>query len=339
MRNIRESITLNAVQQAAYDLLQADARFVYTLCHIAANAKNVKSNYILMCQPYIGIFTDGAEQWCKKVGVDAPQFTTEEKKYYSQLRLSHKLFELPYTDYYSALISKLDESDKYFYSIRSNLEKIIGYYNIGTDFCYGEFCGNTALCALYTPVSTLGNKNIGPWIKEMSVISGKLAASLGCTNFPPYAYSNHIRATYKDYHFFENCPVSDKSEFGFLLFSVLCSINFVTVFIEKFFVDEIPQKFKFAYLQYYYLCGFVEEINNANGTHFSINDSLKNQNFRNCLSHYGLGQFMSEADLKPNDALRGLTDKAFGLDYSSAKKMLYQNLNDFAQQIKERIGC
>ena len=70
---------LNAVQKAAYELIQADARFLYTLTVIQRNAKNISSNYIMMCQPYIGLFTDGAEQWCKKLGLGAPKFTDTEK--------------------------------------------------------------------------------------------------------------------------------------------------------------------------------------------------------------------------------------------------------------------
>lgn len=53
----------------------------------------------MMCQPYIGIFVDGAEQWCKKVGLVPPSFTAEEKVYYTALRQGHKLFEKKYLDY------------------------------------------------------------------------------------------------------------------------------------------------------------------------------------------------------------------------------------------------
>ena len=169
---------LNAVQKAAYELIQADARFLYTLTVIQRNAKNINSNYILMSQPYIGLFADGTEQWCQKLGLDAPQFADTEKTYYTALRQSHKLYELPYSNYLSALMMKFKESDNYFYKIRRLREKLFGYYNVGTDLCNGHFCGNTILCALYTPVDTLNNKKIGPWIKDISMVSGKLAGFL-----------------------------------------------------------------------------------------------------------------------------------------------------------------
>ena len=53
---------LSIVQKAAYELIQSDARFLYSLVNIQKNAKNINSNYIMMSQPYSGIFTDGAEK-------------------------------------------------------------------------------------------------------------------------------------------------------------------------------------------------------------------------------------------------------------------------------------
>lgn len=41
-------IVLNPVQKAAYELIQADARFLYTLTVIQRNAKNISGNYIMM---------------------------------------------------------------------------------------------------------------------------------------------------------------------------------------------------------------------------------------------------------------------------------------------------
>lgn len=72
-------MTFNKVQAAAFDLIQSDARFLYTLTDIRQKARNINSNYIMMCQPYIGIFADGAEQWCKKLKLEAPAFNQREK--------------------------------------------------------------------------------------------------------------------------------------------------------------------------------------------------------------------------------------------------------------------
>ncbi len=181
---------LNKVQTAAYELIQSDARFLYTLIDIDHSAKNIRSNYIMMCQPYIGVFADGAEQWCKKVGLDAPSFNEKEKSYYSLLRQGHKLLEKTYVEYADLLIKKLEESDRHFYSIRRLREKIFGYYNVGTDLCNGSYCGNTILCAVHTPISILGNQDAGATIRNLSVVAGKLAAFFGCKLFPIYQYDD-----------------------------------------------------------------------------------------------------------------------------------------------------
>ena len=130
---------LNKVQKAAFDLIQSDARFIYTLFDMQYNAKNIDSNYIAMSMPYIGVFTDGAEQWCNKIGLkNAPRFNGEEKEYYVKLRQAHKLYEMSHKEYEKLLLDKFQESDKYFHNIRSLLEKVIGYYNVGADYCNGE---------------------------------------------------------------------------------------------------------------------------------------------------------------------------------------------------------
>ena len=51
---------MNIVQNAAYGLIQSDARFVYTLTEISKNVKTHYNNFMLMNMPYLGIFADGS---------------------------------------------------------------------------------------------------------------------------------------------------------------------------------------------------------------------------------------------------------------------------------------
>lgn len=330
---------LNTIQEVAYELIQSDARFIFSLTHILKNAKNIRSNYILMCQPYIGLFAHGAEQWCKKVGFDkSPVFNMKEKEYYTLLRQGHKLFDMKYDDFARLLMKEFQISDDHFYRIRGIYEKIFGYYNVGTDLCNGRYCGNTLLCATYSPFSCYEDRGVGENIRDLSIIAGKLSAFFDCNHYPIYKYDDRINTViYKDYHFYENCPLKLKNELGLVLFSTICSINYVTIFIESYFTEEIPQKFKFAYLQYYYLCNFIDEINKKFNTNFFIDKSLMNREFRNCLAHYGLGQFLNEEDIVDDDLLKGLTIKAFGLDYSKSKKQLFDCLSNIDEQISEYI--
>ena len=64
---------------------------------------------------------------------------------------------------------------------------------------------------------------------------------------------------------------------------------------------------------------------------------MKDRNFRNCLAHYGLGQYLSESDLIDDDVLKGLTNKAFNINYSDAKEKLYFYLIELINQIKAEI--
>ncbi len=65
----------------------------------------------MMCQPYIGVFADGAEQCCKKLGFKAPSFDEREKEYYSALRQGHKLLEKTSLEYATLLMDKFTESE------------------------------------------------------------------------------------------------------------------------------------------------------------------------------------------------------------------------------------
>lgn len=327
---------LNLVQKSSFSLIQSDARFLYTLTNIQTNASNVDNNYILMALPYVGIFADGARQWCQKIGLWTPEFTNEEEQFYTDLRNGHKLFETTFIQFRDKLRGKFNESNNYFYRNRSLLEKLIGYNNVGADLYNGYFCGNTILCAMYIPIDVF-NRGKSSWIRDVSVVAGQLAAYFGCKDFPPYSYRTGEAATYKDYHFFNKSPLKNASFDSFCLFSILCSINYVTKFIEDFFIEEVIQKFKLAYLQYYYLCDLTKSINDHSNYILVMDRSLYSRSFRNCLAHYGLGQFMLENDIISDDPLKGLTMKAFGKDYHSIKKQLYGCLNGLVDQISSII--
>lgn len=328
---------MNKVQKTAYELIKSDAMFLYSLIDISKNAKNISSNYICMSLPFIGLFADGAEQWCKKMRLNTPRFNQTEKVFYTQLRQAHKLFEKNYEDYTTMLFKKLTESEDYFYGIRSLIEKILGYYNVGTDLCNNEFCGNTILCSMYIPINILGNEGVGSWIRDMSIVAGKLGAFFCGEEFQMYRYNDNLIVRSVDYHFYKNSPLKMNDDFGFLLFSILCSINYAIEFIENYFIDEIPQKFKFAYLQYYYLCDFIKELNSRKNTNFYLDDCLYDRNFRNCIAHYGLGQYINESEIISDDILKGLTNKAFGKDYLTTKKELFEILKSLTKQIRKKV--
>lgn len=324
---------LGKVQKVAYSLMREDARFLFSIVDLNKNGCYLDDNYICMSLPYIGMFADGAEQWCRKVGLRVPRFSAEEKVYYSYLRASIKALERGYDDYLGSLKEILQKSDKYFKEIRLINQE--AYFNIGTDLFMNKYCGNTVLCASYIPFDCF-QEEIGPKLRDISVIAGKIAASLECDRFASYRHSDNT-ASYRDYHFYSNSPLKLNNEIGLLLFSIMCSVNYAIVFIENFYLDEIPQKFKFAYLQYYYLCEFMPQIKKKTGIDVEMDSSLMNRDFRNCLAHYGLGQYMKESDILNGDVMYGLTNKAFGKNYEETKKCLYDILQHTIDQIEKIV--
>ena len=78
-------------------------------------------------------------------------------------------------------------------------------------------------------------------------------------------------------------------------------------------------------------------MNELLNTKLELKSSLKNRNIRNCLAHYGLGQFMKETDIDKEDILKGITVKAFNMEYYHCKELLYDYLNKLAIQIKYKI--
>jgi len=329
---------LNKVQEKSYSLIQADVRFVYTLTKIFRSPNAPKSNYIMMLQPYIGLFADGSEQWGQKVKMNTPKFSDEEKIHYTEMRNSIKLFYLSYDELYAVLKNRLDESDKHFYSIRTIRSKLCGlYYNAGVDLQDDTFCGNTILCSVYIPFYEFDDEQYGKYIHETSVIAGKLASAYGGSNAQPYSINDALKFRYDDYHFFSKCPRGIKNYDDFLLFSVLCSVNFVRIFINQYLVDECPTKVRYAYLQYYYLTSLIPQINQKLATNFTINNQYKNDKFRNCMAHYGLGAAMNETDIIESDMLFGLSNKLLGMPYMKIKAAIYAELDAFSEQVTKYL--
>ena len=327
----------NTIQQAAFELIQSDARFLYTLTKLQQECKQIESNYIMMSQPYIGLFVDGSDKWSKKMRMAAPQLSAYEKRYYTHLRQGHKLFEKPYIEIARELNNSLIKADCYFRRKRGLYGLISGYSNVGVDICNGKYCGNTLICDNNMPFDIFDSSITEENFMEISIIAGKLAAYYNCISMGPYTINSDCTSVVVDYHFFRRNPLKTNDYYiGVTLFSIICSINFITTFLETVFTEEVPQKYKFAYLLYYYLCDFIKDLNYIEGTHYKLDDSFKNRELRNCLAHYGIGQFLAEQDID-DSPLKGLIMKAFNLDYNTAKKQLFDCLDSLCNQITNDI--
>ena len=326
---------LNPVQKKSFELIQADARFIDTLF---TNLQKPKTNFAMMFLPYLGIFADGTEQWGKKVNLKTPKFSASEKQHYTAIRNSIKMFDTEFNDLNILLNSKLTESEDYFLKTRTLMSKLINFhYNVGCDLNNHSFLGNTILCSIFAPSYTCGDPKYGEYIRDASIIAGELAAAFGCREFPPYEIDNFIPLRYKDYNFFVKCPLKRKTDKDFSLFSILCNINYIRIFIDRYIKEDCPSKLRYAYLQYHSLVKLVPKINESLSQNFSFDTSFASNSFRNCMAHYGLGVVLKESDIIENDLMAGLTNKIFNMPYSKTKKAIFKELDSLSHQIESYL--
>lgn len=332
-------MTFTKVQKAAINLMQQDLQYIYT---ILKKYKDISSNYMVFLMPYIGIVIDGVEDWLKsynnshKEKVKVPLFSVEEQEYYEELRSSIKLWDNSYNEIFVKLEMLYQESDEYFGKICQPIANKLKLYDIfGADLVNGKFCGNTILCSYYTPKYSYGS-NIGVYLKSMGVIGGKYIALFNAMN--ELAVDNNMKFEMRDYGGFAKSPVGNEFSNKFVLFSMLCQINFILYCVNKFIVPEIPTKLRFSYLLYYYIMRLLPELNKQVQGDFILSDKWDSQLFRNAMAHYKLGITLKENEIRENDILYGITYKIWGLGYEDIKSAIMLELAGLANQIEQYLG-
>lgn len=328
---------LTTQQGAAKELIRSDLRYLFT---VLQNKHHIGSNYIVSMMPYLGLIIDGAESWVTAMNnvssgaIDAPRFTQEEKLFYSTVRQSIKLWEISYEEVYTLLERCYTESDVYFSSLCKPIAKRLRLYDIfGADLTDdGHFCGNTILDAVYLPGYNHGDSEYGPNLRDMAVIGGKYIPIFDAMN--AYEVNPNLHFHYRDYGGFVKHPVGNKFSYRFVLFSILCQLNFILYAVDQYIVPEIPTKLRFAYMLYYYLCDMVPKINSKHGTSFLLDRSFYSQALRNAMAHYKVGVYLKPNDIVPDDPMFGMTQKAFGLNFYEAKNGIYHELKLLSRQLE-----
>lgn len=326
---------LNLQQKAAINLIQNDLRFIYT---IIVNRANIKSNYIVFAMPLIGTIIDGAEDWLKaynnssKNKIDIPLFTKEEQEYYENMRSSIKFWDSPYSTINENLKQLYSDSDKYFSSLCKPIARILKlYYIFGADLADNQFCGNTILCNSYVPNFSYGTNN-GEQIKQLSEIGGKYIALFGATT--PYKINTSINFSYSDYGGLNKSPIGNEYSNKFIIFCLLCQVNFILICVEKYISEECSTKLRFAYLQYFYISKILPEMNSALNSDFKMDTVWVSEQFRNAMAHYKIGIALKPKEIIQEDYFMGLTQKYFSCDYHTLKKNIMFNLSSIANQMK-----
>ncbi len=323
-------------QQAAITLMKQDLQYLYT---IIMKYNNVSlSNYIVSLMPYIGVVIDGVEDWLKsynnshKEKLKIPLFSKKEQEYYEEMRSSIKLWDNSYNDIYNKLGVLYQESENYFASISEPVIKELKLYDIfGTDVVSGKFCGNTILCGYYTPKFSFYD-SIGEYIKSMSVIGGKFIAYFNATQ----EYDTDINMNFDtdDFGGLIKSPVGNAFSDKFVLFSILCQINFVVYCVDKYIIPEVPVKLRFSYLLYYYLLRVLPEVNEKIKSNLVLDNKWDSQLFRNAMAHYKLGVSLKESEIDEKDMMFGLTNKFFGQGYKETKNAILLELKSLSNQIE-----
>lgn len=335
-KKIRE-LPLNKVQQAAICLMQCDLKFLYT---IFIHRECIPPNYYVALMPYMGLIIDGVEDWIKvynnssKVKLEAPVFTAPQQAYYEEMRKSIKLYEKG-ADYLNQLLqTKYQESDRYFSSVCKPLAKHLNLYDIyGVFSCNEVPCDNTILDQCFSPYFQFGNPD-GQRIQSMAEVAGKYVAIFNAIE--SYSINENYFFSTKDYGGFVKSPLGRSYNVRFMLFSIMCQINFVVKAVNDLVKDETPTKLRFSYLLYYYLCNIISSVNDLCKTSLVIDNKYCSEEFRNSMAHYKLGVALREAELK-DDSIFGLSQKILNVEYLVLRRAIIDELTQLSRQIDEII--
>lgn len=171
---------------------------------------------------------------------------------------------------------------------------------------------------------------------EMAKIGGKYIATFGAVE--AYKTDPFMTFSYKDYGGFIKSPVGNSFSDKFMLFSLLCQIQFSLLCIDEFVLEECATKLRFLYLQYYYTVPMIEKYNSKTGRGISIDKRWVSKGYRNAMAHYKVGVALRTGEILFDDPLFGLTQKFFGCDSATLKRNIKIILESVAQQIKEQLS-
>lgn len=154
-------------------------------------------------------------------------------------------------------------------------------------------CDNTILDQCSSPYFQFGNSD-GQRIQNMAEMSGKYIAIFNAIEL--YSINENCSLSTKDYGGFVKSPLGCSYNVNFMLFSIMCQINFVKV-ANDLIKDEMSKKLRFSNL-FYYLCNVISSVDDLCKTSLFIGNKYYSEEFRNCMAHYKLGVALKETELK-----------------------------------------
>lgn len=181
----------------------------------------------------------------------------------------------------------------------------------------------------------LDNSNYGPTLKGLSIVSGKYVACFDALK--PFTIIDSAAAKNRDFGGFVKSPVGNTFSYKFVLFSLLCQLNFLIYGVNNLLVENPPTKLRFSYIMYYYLCNVLPEVNATHDTNFELNRRYQSREFRNAMAHYKLGAYLKPSELIFDDSMFGMTQKGFGLDYCAFEEIIMSELLSLSVQIEKYL--
>ena len=154
----------------------------------------------------------------------------------------------------------------------------------------------------------------------------------------PYEINQSMNFECYDYGGFIKSPVGNAFSDRFVLFSILCQVNFILKCIDEYLLNATTTKLRFAYLLYYYVMRLLPEINQKLSTNFKMDDKWVCDKFRNAMAHYKIGVSLQEPEIITTDPFYGLTQKYFNSDFASVKDSIFVNLSILSKQFTKYLN-
>ena len=273
----------------------------------------------------------------EKIGFEQNE---EFSKFYEKLRLNTKFYEKSLCDVNSCLKNKYDYMSNYFYNLVVKFLRPFGiHYRYGVTFLLKDGkeipVSNTINSAVMLPNFSLDDNYIQYLVKNFKYAGELLATLLGedivkSKNLLTIDKDTKFRD--KDYGYFRKSNFSINYNENFILFNLICNINFILYGLNKLILEDIPIKLRATYILYYYLCSINSAINNYFNSTFNIDNRYSDRIVRNALAHYGLYNALGD-DIIEDDLFGGLTNKYFNLNWIELLKELNVILLDYRDQI------
>ena len=335
MSAIIDPSVLNETQTKAYHLIQNDFGFIYSLYYyLPDNAMN----YYTQFMPYFATIVDGAEDWLSsvkkssKLELPGREFDSNEEAFYASVRAGIKFWGSSYQSNYELLEYYYQSHQSYFDSIATKTARLlhlVDYYGVFSS--NAAFCGNTLLADVYIPLFDLLRDGNGDYLSEMSAFAGKYTVLFDAKK--PFPLKQDKQFYDYDFGGLRKSPVGKPFSDKYVLMTLLCQINFILYCVINYFEDAMSSEIRFAYLLYYYICGSLSSINEANNNTFTLNSKHYSDLFRDSVAHYKVGVSLKPEELIDDDPLFGLTQKYLGINSAELKSFLVESLSQLSEQL------